>query len=156
MTPEDYMRMAIAKCREGVEQGQTPFAAVIVMDGKVVASAHNTVWRDNDPTAHGEMNAIRSACRSLGTIHLEGAEIYSVGEPCPMCFSACHWARIGKVYFGITIEDALELGFHELSIANVRMKEEGGSPLEVRGPFLREECLEVTRLWKRLHGDKTY
>lgn len=156
MTSEDYMRMAIAKCREGVESGQAPFAAVIVMDGKVVASAHNTVWRDNDPTAHGEVNAIRAACRSLQTIDLVGAEIYSVGEPCPMCFAACHWAKIGKLYYGMTIEDAQELGFQELTISNVRMKQAGNSPLEVIGPFLREECLEVAQLWTRLHGDKTY
>jgi len=156
MTPEEYMRMAIAKCREGVERGQTPFAAVVVKDGRVVGAAHNTVWADNDPTAHGEVNAIRAACRALRTIDLGGAEIYSVGEPCPMCFAACHWAKIGKLYYGITIEDATELGFQELAISNLRMKEEGGSGMEVVGPFLRGECLEVARLWKRLHGDKTY
>jgi guanine deaminase len=156
MTREGYMRMAIAVCREGVEKGQAPFAAVIVKDGRVVAAAHNTVWRDNDPTAHGEINAIRAACRTLETIDLEGAEIYSVGEPCPMCFSACHWSKLARVYYGITIEDAQDLGFHELTISNARMKEEGRSPLEVVGPLLREECLEVARLWKRLHGDKTY
>ncbi len=156
MTPEDYMKLAIATCREGVEKGQAPFAAVIVKDGKVVASAHNTVWRDNDPTAHGEVNAIRAACKALGTIDLDGADIYSVGEPCPMCFSACHWAKLGKVYYGITIADAQDLGFQELTISNARMREEGGSPLEIVGPFLRDECLEVARLWKKLHGDKTY
>ena len=156
MTPEDHMRMAIEKCREGVEKGQAPFAAVIVKDGRVIASAHNTVWQDNDPTAHGEMNAIRAACKALATIDLEGSDIYSVGEPCPMCFSACHWAKLRKVYYGITIEDARELGFQELTISNARMKEEGGSPLKVEGPFLREECLEVARLWKSLHGDRTY
>jgi guanine deaminase len=156
MKPEDYMRMAIAKCREGVEKGQAPFAAAIVMDGKVVACEHNSVWRDHDPTAHGEVNALRAACRSLGTIDLPGADVYSVGEPCPMCFAACHWAKVARVYYGITIEDALGLGFHELTISNTQMKEKGGSPVEVIGPFLRDECLEVARLWKRLHGEKTY
>ena len=117
---EGYMRLAIQKAREGVAAGQTPFGACIVTaGGEVAACEHNVVWRTTDITAHGEVNAIRVACRSLGTIDLSGCTIYSTTEPCPMCFSAIHWAKIAGIVFGASISDAQAAGFNELAISMI-------------------------------------
>ena len=115
------MELAIAKTREGIRHGQTPFGACIVKKGRVIACSHNEVWKNTDITAHAEVAAIRVACRKLGTIDLSGCTIYSTCEPCPMCFSAIHWAGIGKIVYGAGIADAAECGFGELEISNAAM-----------------------------------
>src|SRR5687768_18131568 len=102
---ERYMRMAIDKCREGIASGQSPFGACIVKDGQVIALEHNVVWETTDITAHAEVTAIRAACRNIDDIDLTGSVIYSTTEPCPMCFSASHWARIGTIVYGASIAD---------------------------------------------------
>ena len=145
---ERFMRLAIGKTREGIRQGQTPFGACIVKDGRVVACAHNVVWAATDITAHGEVNTIREACRSLKGIDLSGCTIYSTTEPCPMCFSAIHWSKIGRIVYGASIADARAAGFNELAISNDTMKKEGGSPVEIFGGCLRAECAELFREWK--------
>ena len=137
---EKFMRLAIAKTREGIKQGQTPFGACIVKGGKVVACAHNAVWKTIDITAHAEVGAIRAACRKLGTIGLSGCTIYSTCEPCPMCFSAIHWAKIGKIVYGAGIADAKECGFGELEISNAAMKRLGKSNVKITKGVLRKEC----------------
>lgn len=91
----EFMRLAIAEAIDGVSSKHGgPFGAVIVRDGAVVARAHNTVLRDNDPTAHGEINAIRAACQALGRLDLSGCELYTTAEPCPMCLAAIVWSRL--------------------------------------------------------------
>ena len=96
-TGDDFMRKAIAEARKNLLRPQGgPFGACIVKDGRVLAAARNTVLKD-DATSHAEVNAIRLASRKLGTFDLTGCEIYSTTEPCPMCFGAIHWARIGTV-----------------------------------------------------------
>src|SRR4051812_47796737 len=122
MTDEHWMRLAIETCRQGIEAGQSPFGACIVRGDELVVAAHNVVWQETDATAHAEVNAIRLACRKLASIDLTGCRIYSTTEPCPMCFSAIHWAKIDAIYFGTTIPDANALGFSELSISNEQMK----------------------------------
>src|SRR5512137_1223567 len=112
MTDADYMRMAITKAEEGIASGQTPFGACIVRQGQVLACAHNTVWAGTDATAHAEINALREACRCAETIDLTGSVVYSTCEPCPMCLSACLWARVSRVIFGARIEDAARYGFN--------------------------------------------
>jgi len=134
------MRLAIAKAREGMARGQTPFGACIERDGRVVACEHNAVWALTDATAHAEVQAIRAACRTLGTVDLSGCTIYSTCEPCPMCFAAIHWAKISTIVFGAGIADAKAVGFSELTISNETMKREGGSPVEIVSGFLEEEC----------------
>src|SRR5437660_8349500 len=114
MSDEAYMRLAIQKTREGIAAGQSPFGSVIVQGGQVVAATHNTVWRDGDPTAHAEVNCIRATARALGTIFLHGCALYSTTEPCPMCLSAIHWAKIERVVYGASIADAAAAGFSEL------------------------------------------
>ena len=90
-----------------------PFGAVVVKDGKIVAVASNSVLRDNDPTCHAEINAIREACKVLGTYDLSGCELYATGFPCPMCLSAIMWANIKKVYVAGKVEDAAKIGFRD-------------------------------------------
>jgi tRNA(Arg) A34 adenosine deaminase TadA len=143
MPDGQFMKRAIAKGREGIAAGQTPFGACIVRDRQVVACEHNRVWETRDATAHAEVQAIRAACRALDTVDLSGAVIYSTCEPCPMCFSAIHWAKISTIVFGARIADARALGFSELTLPNEVMKREGGSPVELVPGFMRDECLAL-------------
>jgi len=109
-----YMKMAIDLAAKNVESGNGgPFGAVIVKDGKIVATGVNTVTTSNDPTAHAEVNAIRNACAKLDNFQLDGCEIYSSCEPCPMCLGAIYWARADKLYFAATKEDAADAGFDD-------------------------------------------
>lgn len=108
------MRRAIALATENVRSAMGgPFGAVIVRDGVVIGEGANFVTRDNDPTAHGEVSAIRAACRALGAFSLEGSEIYSSCEPCPMCLAAIYWARIDRIWFGNACADAARIGFDD-------------------------------------------
>jgi len=150
------MQLAIDKTREGVAQGQTPFGACIVKDGKAVSCEHNKVWATSDITAHAEIVAIREACKRLGTIDLSGCVIYSTTEPCPMCFSAIHWANIGEVVFGASIADAKAYGFHELTISNEEMKEMGGSDVNLTRGFMAKEALAVFEEWANRKEKKAY
>lgn len=109
-----FMEMAIEEAREGIRQGHGgPFGSVIVKDGKVVAKGHNKVLKNHDPTAHGEMMAIREAGVNLGTHDLTGCVLYTTGEPCHMCLCATMWANIDKVYYGCTIADNGRIGFRD-------------------------------------------
>src|SRR5581483_8338346 len=114
MTDHEAMRLAIRKAQEAIAAGQSPFASVIVRGEEVVAVTHNTVWRDTDPTAHAEVNCIRAAAAKLRTIALRDCRLYSTTEPCPMCLSAIHWAKIDRVVYGAAIADATAAGFSEL------------------------------------------
>lgn len=107
------MRKAIRLSLQSISHGGGPFGAVIVKDGKEIASAYNQVTRKNDPTAHAEVSAIRKAARKLNDFNLSGCEIYTSCEPCPMCLAAIYWARIGKIYFANTQSDAKEAGFDD-------------------------------------------
>lgn len=109
-----YMQMAIDEALEGIRaQHGGPFGSVIVKDGEVVSRGHNKVLKNNDPTCHGEVAAIREACTNFGTFDLTGCEIYTTGEPCHMCLCACMWANISKIYYGCTIEDNGLIGFRD-------------------------------------------
>lgn len=144
---EKFMRLAIRMARDGVKKGQTPFGACIVKKEKLISCAHNLVWRNKDITAHAEIVAIRNACRKLKTVNLSGCVIYSTCEPCPMCFSACHWAKISHIIYGTNIADAKKLGFSELTISNKKMKARGKSPIKITGNFLRRENLQLFSEW---------
>lgn len=114
---EKFMSAAIGLALENAAGcGGGPFGAVIVKDGEIVASASNSVTVDNDPTAHAEVNAIRQACRRLGTFSLDGCVLYTSCEPCPMCLSAAYWARIGKIYYAAGRKDAADAGFDDAFI----------------------------------------
>jgi tRNA(Arg) A34 adenosine deaminase TadA len=148
MTDEEYMWLAIQKTREGIAAGQSPFGSVIVRGEHMVAATHNTVWRDNDPTAHAEVNCIRQAARALQTIALQGCTLFSTTEPCPMCLAAIHWAKIERVVFGATIADAAAAGFSELHVGAEALAEMGRSPLRVEGGLLRDECAALFLEWR--------
>jgi guanine deaminase len=156
VSDEAYMRQAIEKARQGLESGQSPFGACIVRDGKVIACAHNVVLASTDITAHAEMHAIREACRALQTIDLSGSVIYSTCEPCAMCFGACHWARIGRIVYGVRSVDSAEFGFHELPISDETLKELAHSSVELVPDCLAEENRELFRLWAARSDKRVY
>jgi len=143
---KEMMREAIRLANESVKNGGGPFGAVVVKDGEIVAGSANSVTVDNDPTAHAEVNAIRKACRKLGTFDLTGCTIYTSCEPCPMCLGAIYWAHIERIYYGNNRKDAREIDF-----ADDFIYDEMDKPLESRSvpiiPMLRDEALETFRLW---------
>ncbi|WP_280923986.1 nucleoside deaminase [Aridibaculum aurantiacum] len=143
----DFMREAIRLSTENVELGKGgPFGAVIVKDGKIIAHGTNQVTATNDPTAHAEVVAIRNACKTLNTFQLDGCEIYTSCEPCPMCLGAIYWARPAKLFYANCKEDAANIKFDDKFIY-----EEIAKPVEERSLFtrqiLREEALETFRKW---------
>lgn len=148
-----FMREAIRLADESVASGGGPFGAVIVKDGVVIAGASNRVTLDNDPTAHAEVNAIRQACRQLGTFDLKGSVIYTSCEPCPMCLGAIYWAGIDCIYYANTREDAAAADF-----ADGFIYDELGKSLKERTlpiiPLLRDEALHTFRHWQE-KTDKT-
>ncbi len=156
MNHEKYMRIAIAKTREGIESGQTPFGACIVKNGKVVSAAHNHVWASTDITAHAEIAAIREACKTLETVDLSDCTIYSTCEPCPMCYSAIHWARIGTIVYGANIADAENGGFNEIPISNEQLKQLGNDKVHLIKDLLKEECAALFDEWKTKAKSRSY
>jgi guanine deaminase len=151
-----FMVRAIREARKNLAKPDGgPFGACIVKDGRILAAARNTVL-SGDATCHAEVNAIRKASKKLGTFDLSGCEIYSTTEPCPMCFGAIHWARIGAVHYGSGIRDAARAGFHELRISNARMKALGRSRIVLVPGFMRSECLELFESWLGLADRKRY
>lgn len=110
----EFLRRAIALATQNVISGKGgPFAAVIVRDGKIVGEGVNTVTATNDPTAHGEVNAIRATCKALGAFTLAGCELYTSCEPCPMCLAASYWARLDAIFYGCCAADAARAGFDD-------------------------------------------
>lgn len=142
-----YLRRAIALATENVLAGTGgPFAAVIVRNGEVVAEAANSVTTTNDPTAHGEINAIRAACRVLGTFSLEGCEIYSSCEPCPMCLAAIYWARLGAIYYGANQVDAAKAGFDDAYLYDEVAKTQADRAIPSE-QFLQGEAWQCFQTW---------
>lgn len=137
------MKLAVAEAKAGIENGHGgPFGAVIVKDGKVVASGHNQVLKNNDSTCHGEIDAIRKAEQALSTYDLSQCEIYTTGEPCPMCLAAILWANIGKVYYGCRLEDSAEVGFRDVRLGR-EFGDGSGIPDGLLEEHDRELCLEL-------------
>jgi guanine deaminase len=151
------MRLAL---REALDQLPAidggPFGACIVQGEEILAVAHNTVLKENDPTCHAEITAIRLASRRLGTYDLSGAAIYSTTEPCPMCFAAIHWARIAHLVYGTAIADVAALGFNELTIGNEQLRVAGRSPVSIYPGFLVEECRDLLQQWLATPGQRIY
>jgi len=122
----EFLRRAISLATENVVRGRGgPFAAVIVRDGKIVSEGVNTVTASHDPTAHGEVNAIRAAARELGTFTLAGCELYTSCEPCPMCLAASYWARLDAIYYGASAADAARAGFDDAFLYEELGKDHG-------------------------------
>ncbi|MFN2369923.1 MAG: nucleoside deaminase [Candidatus Krumholzibacteriia bacterium] len=156
MNDDRFMDEAVAEARRGIRAGEGgPFGAVVVKDGRVVAHGHNQVIAHGDPTAHAEVQAIRAACRELGTFDLTGCEIYATCEPCPMCFAAIHWARLDRVRFGATRADAAAIGFDDDAIYRV-LAGEAAPAFGVEGGVGAESCREVMRDWEGNEGRVPY
>jgi guanine deaminase len=143
----EFLRRAIALATENVTSGRGgPFAALIARDGKVIAEGVNMVTATNDPTAHGEVTAIRAACKALGTFSLAGCELYTSCEPCPMCLAASHWARLDTVFYGAGADDAAKAGFDDASLYEEfrKVPAERSLPTE---QFLRDEAWASFEAW---------
>lgn len=151
-----HMREAIAAARQGIDAREAPFGAAIVRDKQLICVAQNTVWRDGDPTAHAEINALRQAARQLGTIALHGCEMFTTCEPCPMCLAAIHWAKLERVVYGANIADAAAAGFSELKVSARDLVAQSGSSLRVEGGLLVDECRELFERWRRTPGHRAY
>lgn len=126
---EEFMMLAIEKAWEGVKTGQEPFGSIVVKGDEVLSVSGNTIKRDNDPSAHAEMNAIREACKKIGAPNLSGCEIYASFKPCDMCMEAIKRAGITKVYYGAGPEDV------EYPSAS--------NELIVKPGILRDRCLDL-------------
>lgn len=147
MTREELMRKAIRLSDENVGKGGGPFGAVIARDGEIVATGVNMVTSLCDPTAHAEVNAIRTACQALGTFDLSGCEIYSSCEPCPMCLSAIYWAHLDKLYYGNDKNDAAGIGFDDAFIyKELELKPEDRALKSER--LLADEAVKAFMRWK--------
>ncbi len=151
-----FMLEAVTAALKGMENNEGgPFGCVIVKDGKIVGRGNNKVTSNNDPTAHAEIMAIRDACKNLNTFQLEGCEIYTSCEPCPMCFGAIYWARPDKVYYGCSQQDAADINFDDEFIYK-----EIELPYDKRSiPFeqlAREIALEPFQKWSEKDNKTVY
>ena len=147
-----FMREAIEEARQGIHSGHGgPFGAVIVKDGKIIGRGHNQVVANNDPTCHGEVQAIRDACSKLGTFDLSGCEIYTTGEPSPMCLGAILWANIDKVYYGCNVYDTENIGFRDDAFYK-----RFSSRNEFCQVLDREECLKLYEEYNAIEGKTHY
>lgn len=151
-----FMQMAIDeayKNKRAILGG--PFGAVIVKGNRVLAVARNTVLK-NDASCHAEVNAVRKASKILGSFDLGGATIYSTTEPCPMCFSTIHWARIKTVIFGANIKDAAHVGFNEMPISNRQLIRLGKLSTHLIEGFMNEECVALLEDWRKRNPGVLY
>jgi len=150
------MKQAINEATKGMRKNDGgPFGAVIVKDGKVIARGHNRVVRTNDPTAHAEMVAIRKAAAKLKRFDLSDCEIYSSCEPCPMCFAAIHWAKMRRLVYGCSRDDAAAIGFDDKFIYDV-IKEHADKIQVQKIQEGREECMKPFLEWKNKTDKTTY
>lgn len=148
-----YMKLAISEARKGINLGHGgPFGAVIVKDGKIISKGHNHVVKNNDPTCHGEIDAIRKACKKLNTFDLSGCEIYTTGYPCPMCFCAILWANINKIYYGCNTTDTEIIGFRD----KVFEEEIDNKKSSICFETDREECLKLYEEYNQIQDKTNY
>ncbi|MBD2516789.1 nucleoside deaminase [Nostoc sp. FACHB-973] len=139
MNSEYFMRLALAEAKKG----DAPYGAVIVKDNEVVAVAHNTVKTDNDPSAHAEINVIRRLTAKLKNPSLEGYSIYTTGEPCPMCASACVWSGLSEIVYGASIEDLISVNQSQINISCEQVIAQSLIKIKVSKGVLKNECLEL-------------
>lgn len=155
MNSKLIMSMAINTANETMCKGfGGPFgAAVVDSEGHIIATGSNTVLKDHDPTAHGEINAIRNACKKLGTHDLTGYILYTTAYPCPMCMSAIMWANIKQVYYGCTAEDTGNIGFRDDFMYNFIENKtyKDANELLTLVPVERESCLKLFDKYVKLN-----
>ena len=145
---KEFMKRAIELSLESVNKSGGPFGCIIVKENKIVAEGSNKVTSSNDPTAHGEIVAIREACKNLNTFTLAGCELYSSCEPCPMCLSAIYWARIGKIYYANTRDDAKKIDFDDSLIYSEFNKNINERKIPMV-QIMRDDALKAFELWDK-------
>ena len=150
-----FMEMAIRLSEENIDTGGGPFGAVIVRDGEVIATGTNRVVPNNDPTAHAEVMAIRSACEKLGTFQLTDCTVYSSCEPCPMCLSALYWAGVKRICYGNTKDDAKDINFDDSFIYDQLELKYDERSIKCEH-FMRQEALEAFRKWEQKEDKVEY
>ena len=143
-----FMARAIELSIESVNTGGGPFGSVIVKDDKIIAEGSNEVTLINDPTAHGEIVAIRQACKNFNNFDLSGCELYSTCEPCPMCLSAIYWAHIDKVYYANTRDDAQKIDFDDSLIYSELLTNVKKRKIPMF-QMMRDEALKAFELWDK-------
>ena len=143
-----FMERAIELSIESVNNNGGPFSSVIIKEGKIIAEGSNKVTSTNDPTAHGEIVAIRQACKKLNDFNLMGCELYSTCEPCPMCLSAIYWAHIDKIYYANTRNDAQKIDFDD-SLIYLEFKKNINERKIPMIQMMREEALKAFQLWNK-------
>ena len=144
----EFMKRAIELSIESVNKNGGPFGSLIVKDNKIIAEGSNKVTFSNDPTAHGEIVAIREACKKLKNFNLSGFELYSTCEPCPMCLSAIYWARIDKVYYANTREDARKIDFDD-TLIYLELNKNIDERKITMTQMMREEALKAFEFWDK-------
>ena len=144
----EFMKKAIELSIESVNKGGGPFGCVIVKDEKIISEGSNKVTSSNDPTAHGEIVAIREACKKINNFSLNGSELYSTCEPCPMCLSAIYWARIDKIYYANTRKDAQKIDFDDSLIYSEFQKNINERKIPMI-QMMRNEALKAFELWDK-------
>jgi tRNA(Arg) A34 adenosine deaminase TadA len=152
---KEKMRKAIRLSLQSVAKGGGPFGAVVVKDGKEIASGCNQVTTKIDPTAHAEITAIRNAARKLKNFDLSGCEIYTSCEPCPMCLAAIYWARIDKIYYANTKADAKSIGFDDSFIYDQLQLPEDKRSIGIT-KMMRNEAIEAFEIWKNKENKIKY
>ena len=143
-----FMLRAIVLSIESVNAGGGPFGSVIVRDNKIISEGFNKVTSTNDPTAHGEIVAIREACKNLKVFNLNGCELYSTCEPCPMCLSSIYWAHIDKIYYANTRDDAQKIDFDDSLIYSELQKNLKKRKIPMV-QIMRNEALKAFELWDK-------
>ena len=150
-----FMEMAIEEAKKGILQGHGgPFGCVIVKNDEIVGKGHNEVLKNNDPTCHGEIMAIHEACKTLDTFDLAGCEVYTTGEPCPMCLAAILWANIEKVYYGCNIFDTEKIGFRDNKF--YKFQNNPSQRQKMIKELDRDQCLKLYDLYNSLTDKKQY
>jgi tRNA(Arg) A34 adenosine deaminase TadA len=145
--PEQFLRAAIRLALESVAVGGGPFGAVVVRGSEVVGRGRNEVTLSNDPTAHAEIMAIRDACSTLETFALRGCELFTTCEPCPMCLGAILWARLDRIWFGSTRDEAAAVGFDDRAFYNELAKPVHDRDIPMRR-LLPDESRAAFDAWK--------
>ena len=143
-----FMQRAIELSIESINSGGGPFGSVIVKDDKIISEGMNRVTVNNDPTAHGEITAIRQACKKLNTFDLNGYELYTNCEPCPMCLSAIYWSHIDKVYYANTKDDAHKIDFLDPIIYTELQKSNEEKKIQMV-QMMRAEGLKAFEIWDK-------
>ena len=143
-----FMQRAIELSIESINSGGGPFGSVIAKDNEIIAEGMNRVTVNNDPTAHGEITAIRQACKKLNTFDLNEYELYTNCEPCPMCLSAIYWSHINKVYYANTRDDAHNIDFLDPIIYSELQKDNKEKTISMI-QMMREEGLKAFEIWDK-------